>query len=122
MQNFKLAGDIVANEYKLDKLITSNSLNQIWEAIKFTSADKERVTLKFEDVKFEPKLRHECSVYLYFDSQPNIKGQSFPRVIDYLTIAHENIMIIEHLGPNIEQLFNFCGRKFSLKTVLMLAN
>jgi hypothetical protein len=102
MEKNKLAGDIVANEYKLDKLITSDSLNQIWEAIKFTSAKKERVTLKFEDVKFEPKLQHECSVYMYFDSQPNIKGQSFPRVIDYLTIGKENIMITEHLGPNLE--------------------
>lgn len=74
MEKSKLAGDIVANEYKLDKLITSNTLNQIWEAIKFTSAQKERVTLKFEDVKFEPKLRHEYSVYLYLKSQPNFKG------------------------------------------------
>lgn len=122
MENIKLAGGIVADQFKLDKLITSDSLNQIWEAIKFTSSRKERVTLKFEDVKFEPKLRHECSVYMYFDSQPNIKGQSFPKVIDYLTIDNENIMITESLGPNLEQLFDYCNRKFSLKTVLMLAN
>lgn len=40
-------------------------MNQIWEAVKFTSAKKERVTLKFENVKFQPKLKHECSVYNY---------------------------------------------------------
>jgi len=45
-----------------------------------------------------------------------------PKVYDFGIEGDYNIMVMEFLGPTTEDLFNFCNRKFTLKTVLLLAD
>jgi len=46
----------------------------------------------------------------------------FPEIIWFGNEGPFHMMVIDMLGPSLEDLYVFCGRKFSLKTVLLLAD
>ncbi|KAH8800859.1 kinase-like domain-containing protein, partial [Xylogone sp. PMI_703] len=78
----------------------------------------EAVAMKLENVKAEhQQLKHEAYVYKCLAG-----GVGIPFVRWFGTKGDDNVMVLDLLGPNLEELFNFCDRKFSLKTILLLAD
>ena len=45
-----------------------------------------------------------------------------PHIKWYGSEKDHNILVIDLLGPSLEDLFTFCSRRFTMKTVLMLAD
>ena len=49
-----------------------------------------------------------------------LKGEGVPKVLCYGNNKKYNILVLQLLGKSLEQLFNLCGKKLSLKTTCIL--
>ncbi|CAG9539098.1 unnamed protein product [Cercopithifilaria johnstoni] len=61
-------------------------------------------------------LEHEYAVYR------NLRGRGVPHVHWFGIKDGYKAMVMDLMGPALEELFLYCKRRFSLKTVLMLAD
>ena len=78
----------------------------------------EEVAIKLESIKSKhPQLIYESKIYKILQGSSGI-----PIVQWYGVEGDYNVMVIDLLGPSLEDLFTFCNRKFTLKSVLMLAD
>ena len=76
----------------------------------------EDVAIKLEPVKTKfPQLYYEAKLYKIFEA-PGI-----PKMFHFGQEGDFNILVMELLGPSLEDLFEYCRRKFTLKSVLMIA-
>jgi serine/threonine protein kinase len=106
----------VGNKYRLGRKIGSGSFGDIFLGTNITN--NEEVAIKLESVKSKhPQLFYESKIYKILAG-----GVGIPYVRWYGVEGEYNVMVMDLLGPSLEDLFNYCGRKFSLKTVLMLAD
>lgn len=106
----------VGNKYRLGRKIGSGSFGDIYLGTNITNG--EEVAIKLECVKTKhPQLHIESKFYKMMQG-----GVGIPAIKWCGAEGDYNVMVMELLGPSLEDLFNFCNRKFSLKTVLLLAD
>jgi len=107
---------IVGSKYKLGRKIGSGSFGEIYLA---THVDTyEIVAVKIENSKTNhPQLLYEAKIYNALQGGTGIANIKWCGID-----GEENVLVIDLLGPSLEDLFVYCGRRFSLKTVLMLAD
>ena len=123
-----------STKYRLQKKIGSGSFGDIYLGVNINSGEEVAVKLESQKAK-HPQLLYETKVYRILSG-----GVGIPRIrwfghypsggvgvhghVDRLERIDKdyNVLVMDLLGPSLEDLFNFCSRKFTLKTTLMLAD
>lgn len=105
----------VGVHYKVGKKIGEGSFGIIFEGINLLN--NQQVAIKFEPRKCEaPQLRDEYRSYRILSEAPGV-----PKAYFFGQEGVHNILVIDLLGPSLEDLFDWCGRRFSTKTVVQVA-
>ncbi|OIT18962.1 PREDICTED: casein kinase 1-like protein 1 isoform X1 [Nicotiana attenuata] len=106
----------VGNKFRLGRKIGSGSFGEIYLGTNVQT--NEEVGVKLENVKTKhPQLLYESKLYKILQG-----GTGIPNLKWFGVEGDYNVLVMDLLGPSLEDLFNFCSRKLSLKTVLMLAD
>ncbi|PWZ02750.1 putative casein kinase I [Testicularia cyperi] len=107
--------NVVGVHYRVGKKIGEGSFGVIFEGTNLLNS--QTVAIKFEPRKSDaPQLRDEYRTYKILAGCPGV-----PQVYYFGQEGLHNILVIDLLGPSLEDLFDMCGRKFSIKTVVMTA-
>ena len=107
---------LVRGRYKLVWEIGSGSFGQVHLAIDLTNHEQVAVKLESQTAR-QPRLLHEKELYNILQG-----GVGIPQIRWYGQETGYNVLVMDLLGPSLEDLFNFCSRRFTMKTVLMLAD
>mmetsp|Transcript_27141 Transcript_27141/g.77039 ORF Transcript_27141/g.77039 Transcript_27141/m.77039 type:complete len:336 (+) Transcript_27141:48-1055(+) len=109
-------GRVVGGAYRIGCRIGSGSFGDVYIGVHVQSG--EEVAVKLEPLNAPtPRLLYEAKLCNLLAG-----GEGIPKVHWYGVEGDTSVMVIDLLGPSLEDLFRFCKRQFSLKTVLMLAD
>jgi serine/threonine protein kinase len=104
------------DNYIILEQIGSGSFGEVYLA---QYRDGGYVAVKVENKHRNQRIYNEYKIYM------NLHKSNFniglPKIYDYLQSAEYNIMVMQLLGPSLEDLFNKYNRIFKLSTVLPLA-
>ena len=103
----------VGGRYRLGKKIGTGAFGEIFEGTDIFDNSSVAIKLEHNSVKY-PQLLFEAKLL------KSIPGTGIP-VMHWFGIAGEyNAMVMDLLGQNLEDLYNYCAKNFSLKTILMI--
>jgi len=111
-----MKGIIINGRYRVDRKIGEGGFGLVYAGTD-TESDHE-VAIKLMPNEAGPEiLESESQTYKALSG-----GAGIPRVRWFGQECDYYALVYDLLGPSLEDLFNYCGRKFSLKTILLVAD
>jgi casein kinase 1 delta/casein kinase I family protein HRR25 len=129
--SYTLQDILIADRYRIDRKIGEGGFGLVYSgrALSLTALfpanwvgtdlqSGEEVAIKLTYVRDNPEvLRGEKDTYEALSGGVGIpQVRWFGQECDFYVLVHDL------LGPSLEDLFNYCGRRFSLKTILLIAD
>lgn len=110
---------IVGTNFKFGKKIGSGNFGEIRVGRNISTG--EEVAVKLEPLKTKlPQLILEYKFYATLGAV-NASVEGFPRIHFFGPSKQYNCLVLDLLGPCLEDLFQLCGKKFTIKTVVQIA-
>ena len=110
----------IGKNFKITKKLGSGAFGEIYQAINVKNNLEVAIKLEPTNTK-SPQLFYETNIYKYLLQDNSVFDKGIPQVYYCSNKGEYNIMVMDLLGKSLEDLFNLCSRKFSLKTVIMVA-
>lgn len=111
--------DACIGRFKVLTKLSSGAFGDIYEGE--CTKTKRKVAIKLEKQIGSRQIKQEFNIYKELKSESNYICKIHHAGAVEIRGVKRDVLVMDLLGPSLESLFNYCGRVFSLKTVLMLA-
>jgi casein kinase 1 len=106
----------VGGMYIIEKKLGAGSFGEIYSAAHRDTL--EEYAVKMEPIRTKhPQLLYEAKIIKHLQGGTGIANVYFCE-----TEGDYNVLVMDKLGMSLEDLFNLCGRRFSLATTLQIAD
>jgi serine/threonine protein kinase len=114
--------EILDGRFKIMKKLGSGAFGEIFKVEK-------KKTGEFFAAKIEKATKYQKHVMLFWESKliHKLRGKTSVPALYYIGTDNSvpnksfHVMVMDMLGPSLEDLFSTCNRLFDLKTVCMIA-
>ena len=107
--------DLVGGQYKIGRMLGYGNFGEI--RIGYNIVNKQMVAIKFEKKHSpSPTLYSEYKICQLFENEVG-----FPKVYYFGRFGKFYVLVMELLGPSLEEEFIACNKKFSLQTIIKIS-